>query len=52
MLADLRENAKKLKLHPADFEFVLMGIGFGPAEHLKMTDEGQFCRPIDVYTKM
>ena len=36
----LKENAKKLKLRPDDFESVLCKIGFGPAHHVGITGEG------------
>ncbi|KAI0356459.1 Bin3-domain-containing protein [Trametes cingulata] len=36
----LKDNAKKLKLRPDDFERVLQEIGFGPAEHLGSAGEG------------
>ncbi|KAG5716220.1 putative methyltransferase C2A9.10 [Termitomyces sp. T112] len=48
----LRENAKKLKLRPDDFENILGTIGFGPAERFGVTGEGGFRRPVDLYTKL
>ncbi|PCH41477.1 Bin3-domain-containing protein [Wolfiporia cocos MD-104 SS10] len=47
----LKETAKNLQLRPHDFEEILRGIGFGPAEHLGKVGQGGFCRPIDVYRK-
>lgn len=40
-MQSLRENAKTLKLRPADFEACLVEIGFlDPAEHLGSTGTG------------
>ncbi len=36
----LKENAKGLKLHPNEFESVLVELGFSVAEHLGKTGEG------------
>lgn len=48
----LQENAKNLTLRPNDFERLLKEIGFGSPRNLGTTGEGQFCRPVDVYTKI
>ena len=36
----LKESAQHLKLRPDDFEGILVGLGFSPAEHLGTTGEG------------
>ncbi|OCH92197.1 Bin3-domain-containing protein [Obba rivulosa] len=51
MDAKLKENAKSLQLRPEDFERVLSEIGFGPAQHVGITGEGGFRRPVDIYVK-
>ncbi|KAK7695758.1 hypothetical protein QCA50_000395 [Cerrena zonata] len=48
----LKENAQNLKLKPDDFEGILVELGFGPAEHLGITGEGGFRRPVDLYRKI
>ncbi|KAH8106035.1 Bicoid-interacting protein 3-domain-containing protein [Cristinia sonorae] len=42
----LRENAKDLKLRPEDFERILQQMGFGRAEHLGKTGEGDLYRKV------
>ncbi|RDB27570.1 putative RNA methyltransferase C2A9.10 [Hypsizygus marmoreus] len=47
----LKENAKKLQVRPDDFESMLQGVGFGPAQHFGTAGEGGFRRPVDLYMK-
>jgi 7SK snRNA methylphosphate capping enzyme len=47
----LKENAKGLGIRPDDFESLLGGIGFGPAQHLGTIGDGGFRRPVDLYVK-
>ncbi|KAJ3731280.1 Bicoid-interacting protein 3-domain-containing protein [Lentinula guzmanii] len=47
----LRSTAQTLKLRPNDFESILKGIGFSPAQHAGITGEGGFRRTVDLYVK-
>ncbi|CCM05572.1 uncharacterized protein FIBRA_07799 [Fibroporia radiculosa] len=47
----LKETGNNLKLRPADFERLLLDIGFETVEHLGMIGVGGFRRPLELYTK-